>query len=45
VRAVLVDKDKKPKWNPAKLEEVTDEMVQKYFSPLPSDATLQLERN
>eukprot|EP01091_Cochliopodium_minus_P012943 TRINITY_DN4046_c0_g1_i2.p1 TRINITY_DN4046_c0_g1~~TRINITY_DN4046_c0_g1_i2.p1 ORF type:complete len:298 (-),score=75.59 TRINITY_DN4046_c0_g1_i2:22-915(-) len=37
VRALLVDKDNKPKWNPTSLSEVTQEMVQKYFDPLPSD--------
>nr|BAN20560.1 crotonobetainyl-CoA-hydratase, putative [Riptortus pedestris] len=34
VRAVLIDKDKNPKWSPAKLEEITDPMVQSCFSPL-----------
>lgn len=33
-RAVLVDKDHSPKWNPPTLEEVTDAMVQAYFEPL-----------
>jgi enoyl-CoA hydratase/carnithine racemase len=34
VRATLIDKDKKPKWNPSTLEEVTDEMVEGYFGPV-----------
>ena len=34
VRAVLVDRDHSPKWNPPTLEEVTDDMVQAYFEPL-----------
>lgn len=34
VRALLVDKDKQPKWNPTKLEDVTGEMVQSYFEQL-----------
>lgn len=29
-RAIVVDKDK-PQWNPSRLEDVTDEMVEKYF--------------
>ncbi|KAJ0880802.1 putative 3-hydroxyisobutyryl-CoA hydrolase [Helianthus annuus] len=31
-RAMLIDKDKKPKWVPSKLEDVTEEMVAKCFS-------------
>jgi enoyl-CoA hydratase len=38
VRALLIDKDKAPKWNPAALAELTDTMAQSYFSPfLPSE--------
>ena len=33
-RAMLVDKDHLPKWNPPTLEEVTEDMVQAYFEPL-----------
>ena len=32
VRALLVDKDNAPRWNPASLAEVTEEMVEKYFT-------------
>ncbi|KAH7862831.1 hypothetical protein Vadar_010062 [Vaccinium darrowii] len=31
-RALLLDKDKNPKWEPSKLELVSDEMVDRYFS-------------
>lgn len=34
VRAVLVDKDQNPKWNPSTLEEVSDQMVEQCFSSL-----------
>lgn len=34
VRAVLIDKDKNPKWKPAKLEDITEPMIQSCFSPL-----------
>jgi len=32
VRALLVDKDRSPKWSPAKLADVTDETVAAYFA-------------
>lgn len=32
VRALLIDKDKKPRWNPAHLEQVSDVMVAEYFT-------------
>uniref|UniRef100_A0A2N9EVB4 3-hydroxyisobutyryl-CoA hydrolase n=1 Tax=Fagus sylvatica TaxID=28930 RepID=A0A2N9EVB4_FAGSY len=31
-RAILLDKDKNPKWEPSKLELVSDSMVDSYFS-------------
>jgi enoyl-CoA hydratase len=34
IRAVLIDKDHAPKWNPATLDAATDAMVQRYFAPL-----------
>jgi enoyl-CoA hydratase len=34
IRAVLVDKDHKPVWRPARLDEVTDAMLQERFAPL-----------
>lgn len=34
VRALLVDKDKNPKWNPKTLEEISDDTVNKCFGPL-----------
>jgi 3-hydroxyisobutyryl-CoA hydrolase len=40
--SVLRDKDQKPKWNPATLEEVTPEHVDWYFSPLPKERELKL---
>jgi len=42
VRALLVDKDKSPKWNPPRLEDVTEEMVAHFLSPLPPDEALDL---
>jgi enoyl-CoA hydratase len=43
VRALLVDKDKSPKWNPPRLEEVSSEMVEAFFAPLPPGEELGLE--
>lgn len=34
VRAVIVDKDNKPRWNPASLADVKPEAIENYFSPL-----------
>jgi hypothetical protein len=39
---LLVDKDKNPKWNPLTLEEVSDQMVEHYFKPLPEKEELKL---
>jgi enoyl-CoA hydratase len=35
VRAVIVDKDNAPRWNPATPEAVTDELIEAIFAPLP----------
>jgi enoyl-CoA hydratase/carnithine racemase len=35
VRARLVDKDNKPRWDPPRLEDVTDAAVASFFDPLP----------
>lgn len=34
VRALLVDKDKNPQWNPRTLEEVSDDLVEEFFGPV-----------
>lgn len=36
-RAILFDKDKKPKWEPSKLEQISDDMVDGYFSKVDDD--------
>lgn len=39
VRALVIDKDHQPRWNPARIEDVTPEMVQGFFaSPWPAHA-------
>ncbi|MBA2919920.1 enoyl-CoA hydratase/isomerase family protein [Sphingomonas sp. MAH-20] len=37
VRAVIIDKDNAPKWNPATPEEVTEHMLDTIFAPLSDD--------
>ncbi len=41
VRAVIVDKDNRPKWRPATLDAVTTAEVERHFAPLPG-AELEL---
>jgi enoyl-CoA hydratase len=31
IRATIVDKDRKPKWQPARLEDVTPDIVERHF--------------
>ncbi len=40
VRAVIIDKDHAPKWQPAALENVTEADIAKYFAPLGEDELL-----
>lgn len=37
VRAMLIDKDKSPKWQPAAIADVNEADVEGYFAPLPDD--------
>jgi enoyl-CoA hydratase len=42
VRALLVDKDRKPKWQPPRLADVRPELVAAYLAPLPAGEELGL---
>ena len=42
VRALLVDKDRKPKWSPPQLDGVTTELVERYLAPLPPGEELDV---
>ncbi|MFX5801539.1 enoyl-CoA hydratase/isomerase family protein, partial [Acinetobacter baumannii] len=37
VRAVIVDKDNAPRWNPATPEAVSDALLDSIFAPLPAN--------
>jgi enoyl-CoA hydratase len=43
VRALIVDKDRKPKWSPARLEDVSPQLVAAYLAPLPAGEELGLK--
>jgi enoyl-CoA hydratase len=40
VRAVIIDKDNMPQWNPSRIDDVTEEMIAAYFLPLADDLML-----
>ena len=40
VRAVIVDKDNKPRWHPATLAEVSDAEIKRHFAPLEHELAL-----
>lgn len=40
VRAQIIDKDRKPAWNPARLSDVDDEVIEGYFAALDETAEL-----
>lgn len=44
VRALLIDKDMKPKWNPKNVKDVKDENIQKLFQSLPENLELKFDR-
>ncbi|KAL0692146.1 hypothetical protein Bca4012_059326 [Brassica carinata] len=41
-RAILIDKDKNPKWEPWRLEEMKDRMVEQYFKRVEEEEDLKL---
>ncbi len=44
VRAVLIDKDNAPQWQPAHLDDITEQMVERYFASLGSEELNLLTR-
>lgn len=45
MRAMMFEKDFKPQWNPRTIEEVTEEQVEKFFTPLSFDCVIDFESN
>ncbi len=43
VRALLVDKDRNPRWSPPDLAGVTDDLVARYLAPLPDAEELTFD--
>ena len=43
MRALLIDRDQKPRWNPATLAEVDPARIEQFFGPLPDGDELQFE--
>ena len=37
VRALLVDRDNSPKWNPKSIEEIPQSLIQKFFDEKPNE--------
>jgi len=44
VRALIVDKDRRPAWSPPRLADVTDALLRRYLAPLPAAEELGLAR-
>jgi enoyl-CoA hydratase len=40
IRAVIIDKDNRPRWRPATLADATAESVERHFAPLRSELAL-----
>jgi enoyl-CoA hydratase len=40
IRAAVIDKDKSPRWSPARLEDVNDALMREYFRPAPEEAMI-----
>jgi enoyl-CoA hydratase len=43
VRALIIDKDRKPRWSPPNLAGVTDDLVTRYLAALPASEELTIE--
>src|SRR5262245_45057660 len=41
IRAIVIDKDKAPRWRPATIAEVSPETIERYFAPLAAELNLE----
>ncbi len=44
IRALVIDKDRKPRWDPPRLEDVTEDMVARLAAPISDGEELELPR-
>ncbi|MDY0323388.1 MAG: enoyl-CoA hydratase/isomerase family protein [Candidatus Carbobacillus sp.] len=44
IRAQVIDKDRKPHWRPARLDEVDAQMIEHFFEPFPDETKLEFLR-
>lgn len=42
VRAILITKDNNPKWDPSRIEDVTEDQLLPLYEPLPNDDKLPI---
>ena len=42
VRALIIDKDQTPQWNPSTIQDITNEQVDEFFSPIGDDKEWQI---
>jgi hypothetical protein len=43
VRAILIERDNKPRWEPAQLSGITNDMIAPFFAKLPDQPDLDLK--
>jgi hypothetical protein len=40
IRAAVIDKDKQPRWSPARLDDVGDDLVDEHLAPADGEDTI-----
>jgi enoyl-CoA hydratase len=44
IRAAVIDKDRQPRWSPARLEDVGDELIEEFLAPVTDETTIFREK-